>query len=27
VILKEFPIDLEKIYPAIPKLPPRKKKK
>ena len=27
VILKEFPIDLEKMYPAIPKLPPRKKKK
>ena len=27
VILKEFPIDLEKMYPTIPKLPPRKKKK
>jgi len=27
VILKEFPIDLEKMYPAIPKLPPQKKKK
>ena len=27
VILKEFPIDLEKMYPAISKLPPRKKKK
>jgi len=27
VILKEFPIDLEKMYPIISKLPPRKKKK
>ena len=27
VILKEFPIDLEKMYPAISKLPPRKNKK
>ena len=27
VILKEFPIDLKKMYPAITKLPPRKKKK
>jgi serine protease Do len=27
VILKEFPIDLEKMYPTISKLPPRKKKK
>ena len=26
VVLKEFPIDLEKMYPAISKLPPRKKK-
>ena len=26
VILKEFPIDIEKMYPAISKLPPRKKK-
>ena len=26
VILKEFPIDIEKLYPAISKLPPRKKK-
>ena len=27
VILKEFPIDLEKMYPTIPKLSPRKEKK
>ena len=27
VILKEFPIDLEKMYPTISKLPPQKKKK
>ena len=27
VILKEFPIDIEKMYPAISKLPPQKKKK